>query len=717
MNISVRYITTTLVFLILLIPLVFDKSGFYGYVVPKALLFQILVLFGSVIHLLSIKKINTISFNYLSLSVIFFGVITLLINLFSYDNLLSIGATFERMEGAVNTLLLCILFFLAISLLNNNKKQKYSFLFMLTVSLIVALFGIWSNNKIVDRIISTIGNPAFLCFYLANHLFLAAILYIKYNYKHPWILLFIIILLFFAIFQTLTRTFYISIIFSGIIMLILYIIGYIKKEKRAKVLAISTFLTIIIAFLLYYIIQNPWVKRHIPIDRLTNINTLDSRFSVWQVAFNGFADRWLFGWGQENFNYVYAKFFKPELAEGGVWYDRSHNVFLDWFVSGGIVGGLSFIAVWVSAFYYVWQSNFQHLIKILLTGWVVFYCCFICFNPDSLVNTVFAIIMLAFIYLNSPVKTINISIFSKYFSIINLFAIGFLGTIFYQFTYQNIRSYMVFSKAISEPTIENLIELSNKAYTIRSAVNLNMVEQLTFMHGTVLGSQLLPEQKYLYTQSVQKLIKKELNRHPPSVKILELESMIELNINDLSAGERTLDRIIELSPNYALAYMQKSRIAISQNKLEKAMVNLNKITEIAPNYIPAKLFKIYVTGLKTPNYDIKGDLKKISQIDLATHIKLVREIFSGLGKKREFVYWIWDKNLIDIFMPKQVYFEWITTAFQIGDLEGLRKILIIYNDNYKCDSYLLEKIVSDAQKGIPPNQSLQELFIACPNAK
>ncbi|WP_435353773.1 O-antigen ligase family protein [Emticicia sp. SJ17W-69] len=717
MHTLTRYTTAVFLFLILLIPLIFDRAGFYGYVVPKALLFQVSVLLCAITYLLSDKKSWTFSYNNLSLSIAIFGTITLIINLLSYDSLFSIGATFERMEGAINTILLCLFFFLLAAILRNETNQKYVFMMMLIVAFAVAIFGILSGEKFAGRLISTIGNPAFLCFYLANHLFLIAIFYLKYKPQHKWILLIGIIVLIWAIFQTLTRTFYMAILLSAIAMLILYIYNLIKKEKRVKTLIISTLTLFFCTIIFYFISQNTWVQKNLPIGRLTNISTLDSRFLVWKIAFEGFADRWFLGWGQENFTYVYAKFFNAKLAEDGVWYDRSHNVFLDWFVAGGLLGGLCYIAIWISAILSIWRSNFHQLLKILLTGWLFFYCCFICFNPDSLVNTIFSMIILAFIYLNSPKKDINILSINKYDSIINLLFIGVLGTIFYQFTYQNIRSYWVFSKAITEPTIENLIELSNKTYTIRSAVNLNMIEQLTFMHQTVLGSQLLPEQKQLYTLSVQKLIEKEIKRHPPSVKMLELKSMIELNINDLSTGKQTLDKMIVLSPNYVLAYMQKGRAAISQSRFDEGIANFDKIIKIAPQYVPAKLYRLYAKALKDSNYDIDRELKQIPPTEIANNIKLLREIFDSLGKPEGFVNWIWNGNLMTVFMPKQVYFEWITTAFQIGDLEKLSKMLIIYRDNYECDSPLLEQIPLDAQKGIAPNQALEQLFLACPSAR
>lgn len=68
-----------------------------------------------------------------------------------YDSLFSIGATFERMEGAINTILLCLFFFLLAAILRNETNQKYAFMMMLIVAFVVAIFGVLSGEKFVIK--------------------------------------------------------------------------------------------------------------------------------------------------------------------------------------------------------------------------------------------------------------------------------------------------------------------------------------------------------------------------------------------------------------------------------------------------------------------------------------------------------------------------------------------------------------------------------------
>ncbi|RYU94441.1 O-antigen ligase family protein [Emticicia agri] len=708
-----KYFSSIPLFLILLIPLIYDNTGFYGYIVPKALLFQCCVIVGSISVLIIKKEPPTISYNPLSIAITAFLLISLIANILSYDNLLSIGATFERMEGAINTIMLCIFFFWLVALINEDKQQKNIFLFMLIISSLVAMWAVLSGKEIGLRLISTIGNPAFLCFYLANHLFLIVIYYIKYQPKYKWLLLLSSLLMVWVIVQTLTRTFYIALMIAGLVMSMLYLLNRVKEQQRRKVFLKGFLISVGVVFILYGLSTVPWIIRNIPMARLKDTSSLSARFLVWGIAAKGFMEHWVLGWGQENFNYVYARFFNPNLAAEGIWYDRSHNVFLDWFVSAGLLGGLAYIFIWISAIYTIQKISLPFLVRLLLTGWVVFYCCFTFFNPDSLVNSIFAMLMLAYIYKHSNTKSITLSFISQNYSVIKIFAIGILATIFYQFTYTNIRSYRTFSKAITEPTIENLIALSNKAYTIRSAVNLNMVEQLTFMHKTVIASGLSLEQKQLYTASIKRLLEKEIQRHPPSVKLLELKSLVEINNNAIATGEETLDKILLLSPDYVNALMQKGKIALVQGRYDDAIGDFDKVIAKAPENVSAKLFRVYAHALKSPDYNLAKGLKQVSVKDLDVNIVFVKEIFFRLGKPQAFVDWVRNGGLDGAFLSKQVYFEWITTAYQNKDLKSVNEILRVYKANHICDSPLLERIAIDAQNGNPIEDSLKELFVVC----
>ena len=101
-----------------------------------------------------------------------------------------------------------------------------------------------------------------------------------------------------------------------------------------------------------------------------------SRLNNWKIAYEGFKEKPVLGWGQENYQYVFAKHFLPEMYNDAPWYDRSHNFLLDWLVSGGILGLLSFLApfgltLWLT----IRSGKFSNTPKRFICG---FYRCLFC---------------------------------------------------------------------------------------------------------------------------------------------------------------------------------------------------------------------------------------------------------------------------------------------------------------------------------------------------
>ena len=71
----------------------------------------------------------------------------------------------------------------------------------------------------------------------------------------------------------------------------------------------------------------------------------------------GVEERPLLGWGQGNFGYVFARHFQPSLYNVEPWYDRAHNIVLDWLIAGGILGALAYFSIFLVAFYYLgWRG-------------------------------------------------------------------------------------------------------------------------------------------------------------------------------------------------------------------------------------------------------------------------------------------------------------------------------------------------------------------------
>jgi len=90
-------------------------------------------------------------------------------------------------------------------------------------------------------------------------------------------------------------------------------------------------------------------------------STVASRLAVWEIAWRGFLERPVFGWGPENFGLVFARHYNPCLGSsacgGATWYDRAHNIVFDTLAETGIAGLIAYLAVFAAALFVLWQNR------------------------------------------------------------------------------------------------------------------------------------------------------------------------------------------------------------------------------------------------------------------------------------------------------------------------------------------------------------------------
>jgi O-antigen ligase len=100
-----------------------------------------------------------------------------------------------------------------------------------------------------------------------------------------------------------------------------------------------------------------WTK--VPVlDRLATSSFFDTkdpstatRLITWQLSWDAFKEKPIFGWGPEHFITAYERYYNPEFATyGETWIDRAHNQFLDVLVARGLVGFLLWLGLLIFLF-------------------------------------------------------------------------------------------------------------------------------------------------------------------------------------------------------------------------------------------------------------------------------------------------------------------------------------------------------------------------------
>jgi len=94
------------------------------------------------------------------------------------------------------------------------------------------------------------------------------------------------------------------------------------------------------------------------VRRLATISVDDpavkNRLVVWRLALADFKFHPWLGVGMENFEVIYNKYYTPDISEN--WFDRTHNVYLDELMAGGVVGLAAYLAILGYLFYSLFKN-------------------------------------------------------------------------------------------------------------------------------------------------------------------------------------------------------------------------------------------------------------------------------------------------------------------------------------------------------------------------
>lgn len=417
-----KYVAIAAIVGALFVPMVKVDYLFFPFITGKAFAFRTFVGIGLVAYLTLIFRDSS----YLPRRNVLFWVTTLFTvvlgaaTIFSENPYRSFWSNFERMEGYVTILYLYIFFIIASSVIRTKEIWYAVLSISLAASIAVGLsgFGDYSENAgaSVVRIAGWLGNSTYLGIYSLIHAFIAAFLVsrLSKDYKiseRPGLYLLLAAIGAFnlvVMYNTGTRG---AVVGLGVSVLVWSVLVSIFEKKNAvlKKSAIGILVAALITIVSLGVTKNTeFVKNNPLLYRFASLVTTDvssiienqgrSRTLLWGIAKEGVAEKPLLGWGQENFSYVFGKYYDPKIYDQEQWFDRTHNVFLDWLIAGGFLGLISYLLLFVAALYIVWKSKeWSVLDKSLMTALFVAYFVHNIFVFDNLTSYILFFILLAYI--------------------------------------------------------------------------------------------------------------------------------------------------------------------------------------------------------------------------------------------------------------------------------------------------------------------------------
>lgn len=158
---------------------------------------------------------------------------------------------------------------------------------------------------------------------------------------------------------------------------------------------------IIVAGAFWTVKDQAWVHEIEPLHRLAAIADegfpLARQLNI-EMAIQGFKERPIFGWGQENYAAVFDKYYNPRMYAQEAWFDRTHSILFDWLIAGGLFGLIGYVALYVFALGMVWRSSvFPPYERALLSGLFAGYFFYLFFTFDNITSYILFVALLSYI--------------------------------------------------------------------------------------------------------------------------------------------------------------------------------------------------------------------------------------------------------------------------------------------------------------------------------
>lgn len=367
---------------------VLSQNTFFPFIVGKNFAFRLVVeiMFSAWVVLAVIDPTYRPKKSWLlGAFVAFIGIITISA-IFGENPTKSFWSNFERMEGVVTYLHLFAYFIVASTVLTVRNFWRPYLNFHLAAGVAMAGYAVlqWAGDLTIVqdgmRVNGTLGNAAYLGTYALFNIFLAVFLAARERADslrgriHIAMYSLVAILQVFVLYHTATRGAMLGLIVgAGLATLLVAIFE--REKKQVRLNAIGMLVAVILFVGIFIAMRDaPLVKQSPVLSRFAAISltehTTKSRFMVWNMAYQGFQEHPMLGWGMENFNYVFNKYYDPKMYNQEQWFDRAHNVFFDWLIAGGLPALLAYLSLFGCAIYCIWcrADELTILEKSVLTG-------------------------------------------------------------------------------------------------------------------------------------------------------------------------------------------------------------------------------------------------------------------------------------------------------------------------------------------------------------
>lgn len=232
-----------------------------------------------------------------------------------------------------------------------------------------------ANDSAAGRPGATFGNPTFLAGYLLFNIFLAGYYILGQTEKNQrprgkesfflWATTIVGVL---GVFITETRGDILGLFAGAFTLVVLF--AFRPPPGSSRFFSKRSFYILLVVILVMggggiWLTRGNVIWSHVPgIDRLKDLtisganSDLGPRIIALNAAWNGFLERPLTGWGFENFNVIFNKYYDPKVLEYGYAesnFDKPHSIAFEELDAGGIFLLLAYLGVLAALIYESWK--------------------------------------------------------------------------------------------------------------------------------------------------------------------------------------------------------------------------------------------------------------------------------------------------------------------------------------------------------------------------
>ena len=554
-------------------------------------------------------------------SVLAFFVVISLSTAFSINPYKSLWSNAERMEGLFGLLHVLALFVVGAGVFKGRDWIQFMWVVLLA-SVGVAVHGLGQLAGWYDihqggvRVDASFGNAAYFAGYTLFIIFFSLFLitrirrgeYVpladKYGKWVQWALVVLSVVYIVLLFFNATRGAMVGLAGGlGVVVLLATIFGKGKTRKRAGVVLL---VLVIVPVIFFAVKDTPAVQNNYTLGRFADISlddaTTQSRFLIWGMSIEAWKERPILGYGMENFTTVFAEHYRPQLWSVEPWYDRAHNVPLDWLVSAGILGLVAYLSLFIGALVLLVRLFRQNVLSVvqaaLFAGLLAAYFIHNIFVFDNVISYLLFFALLA--YLHSLYKGEHLPEDRPFIAgtmarnaVVALVALVMLFSL-YAYNIKPIKAAGALIGALKPlavpqlgtENIKNAQTAFEKTIAYGTFLTTEAREQLvTRAAEDVSGAQLANAQvRSNYLAYAEAQGEAQIKRYPHDMRALTFLASLYVQTGKNDKAEELALELVERAPTRPLFYLILGEAYLRQEKFDEALEAFKTANELAPDY-------------------------------------------------------------------------------------------------------------------------------------